>query len=60
MTKTQRTLIAAYAERRGGTRLRITRQGAVHVYGPIPNSIETGWWFAGWDVELLTQLEAEA
>ena len=27
---------------------RITRDGEVNFYGRMPNSTQTGWWFAGW------------
>lgn len=31
----------------GPRRLRITRDGEVHLYSLMPNSIETGWWLVG-------------
>jgi hypothetical protein len=30
-----------------GDRVRISRDGEVNVYGRMPNSIVTGWWYAG-------------
>jgi hypothetical protein len=31
----------------GARQYRITRDGEIHVYGQMPNSIETGWWLYG-------------
>lgn len=42
-TENQRALIRAEAEFRE-CRYRITRDGEVHFYGPMPNSVERGWW----------------
>lgn len=60
MSKADRSLIAAYATRRQGERFRITRSGEVHIYGPMPNSIESGWWFAGYEADLLSEMKASA
>ena len=35
----------------GPRRLRLMANGEVHVYGRMPNSIETGWWLAGHDAQ---------
>lgn len=32
----------------GARQYRITRDGEIHVYGQMPNSIETGWWLYGY------------
>lgn len=32
----------------GARHYRITRDGGIHVYGPIPHSISTGWWLYGY------------
>ena len=44
MTKNNRASIAAFV---GADRIRIARTGEVHAYGRMPNSIHTGWYFAG-------------
>ena len=31
----------------GPRRMRITKNGDVHVYSQMPNSIVTGWWLVG-------------
>ena len=31
----------------GRRQYRITRDGEIHVYGQMPNSIESGWWLYG-------------
>ena len=31
----------------GARQYRITSDGEIHVYGRMPNSIETGWWLYG-------------
>lgn len=28
---------------------RITKDGEIHLHGPMPNSIETGWYLYGYD-----------
>ena len=32
----------------GARKYRITRDGEVHAYGKMPNSIVTGWYLVGW------------
>lgn len=51
ITTSTRRQIREWALKRG-ERYRITRDGEVHLYGTMPNSIVTGWWYAGpvWDV----------
>ena len=44
----------ALADRYGARRYRITVDGDVHVYGQMPNSIVTGWWYMG-DLEQAEQ-----
>ena len=31
----------------GAGRYRLTKEGEVHIYGQMPNSIVTGWWLKG-------------
>jgi hypothetical protein len=31
----------------GGRNYRLTRHGDVHVFGKMPNSVETGWYLLG-------------
>ena len=42
-----RATIKAWALAKG-ERYRIRATGEVDIYGRMPNSIETGWWFAAW------------
>lgn len=46
MTTTE--LRAALIARFGARKYRITATGEIHVYGQMPNSIETGWWLFGY------------
>lgn len=46
-----RSIIRQHANETGAERYRITRDGEVHYYGQMPNSIETGWYFVGWSTE---------
>ena len=48
ITKLRATLRARF----GARRYRITRQGEVHAYGEMPNSIITGWYLVGWAVDM--------
>jgi len=50
MPKQLRAVIRAAANERG-CRYRITRDGEVHFYGPMPNTNDTGWYFVGWSPE---------
>ena len=50
--KTDRAIIRDWAYQRA-ERYRITADGEVHLYGPMPNSIETGWWLAHNDYRTL-------
>ena len=50
MTKNNRAIIAAYV---GADRIRIACTGEVHAYGSMPNSIRTGWYFAGFADHIL-------
>lgn len=57
ITKTDRAKIAAYLS--SAERIRITRNGEVHVYGRMPNTNTTGWYFAGFSENLLDQISEE-
>lgn len=54
-----RAVIKEWALARG-ERYRICRDGQVHVYGQMPNSIETGWWYAGYKQDLLARISGTA
>lgn len=58
MTKTDRATIAAYVGNRGGEKFRISRDGELHIKGDMPNSIEYGWYFAGWAEDILADIKA--
>lgn len=54
MTKTDRALIAQHAAERGAERIRITRSGEAHAYGPMPNASHVvGWWLLAQDADAL-------
>ena len=57
ISKSDRAAIKAYALSQGG-KYRITANGAVEIYGKMPNAIVTGWWFAGWQNEMLNNLKS--
>jgi len=57
MTKANRAAIIAYV---GAERIRITRNGEVHAYGRMPNSIVTGWYFAGFTDHIFDAIIADA
>ena len=44
----------------GAGKYRITRDGEIHVYGQMPNSIVTGWYLYGWmgDAQTITRVES--
>ena len=46
----------------GAGKYRITRDGKIHVYGQIPNSIVTGWYLYGWmgDAQTIARIESLA
>jgi hypothetical protein len=52
ITHKAREAIRTYALERG-ERYRITSDGEVHIYGKMPNAIDTGWWFAGYTEEVI-------
>jgi hypothetical protein len=49
-TSKQRRIIRERAEVRN-CKYRITKEGEVHFYGRMPNSIENGWWLFAQSVE---------
>ena len=57
MTKTNRAAIIAYVD---AERIRITRNGEVHAYGRMPNSIVTGWYLAGFTDHILDAIAERA
>jgi hypothetical protein len=62
VTKAERKRIKRYVESRGGERYRISDEphyGSLHIYGKMPNSIETGWYLAAYVDELLARLDGE-
>lgn len=55
-----RKAIKAYSQDCNGERYRITRNGEVHIYGRMPNSIETGWWLAAQSVpEMIARINGD-
>jgi hypothetical protein len=42
----------------GAVRSRLHRDGRVSAYGRMPNSAEIGWWFAGYDKDIVKQIHA--
>lgn len=57
MTLKDRAAIRAFTP---GERIRITRNGEVHAYGVLPNTNQTGWYFAGWSDHILDRIACEA
>ena len=47
VSKQLRSTIRLWALARGDA-YRVMADGQVHVHGQMPNSVETGWWFAGY------------
>ena len=42
----------------GAERIRLHRDGRVSAYGRMPNSTVIGWWFAGYDEDIVEQIHA--
>jgi hypothetical protein len=60
LTRSEKQTIRAYVlERDGAEKARLMADGAVNVYGTMPNTNEDGWYFAGWAEELLAMAAAE-
>ncbi len=58
MTKANRAAILAFTD---ADRIRITRNGEVHAYGPFINAPNhTGWYFAGFADHILDAIAALA
>ncbi len=51
MTNAQARKMIREAAEGHDCRYRITKDGEVHFYGRMPNSIETGWWLYAQSVE---------
>jgi hypothetical protein len=56
-TKITDTEIRAHFLRRDANKVRITRNGEVHVRGTMPNTNKWGWYFAGFVENIRSQLE---
>jgi len=56
MTNADRAAIRAHIILKGAERVRITRNGEVHAFGVMPNTNTTGWYFAGYDKDVLAEL----
>ena len=54
MTKKDRAAIIASVD---AERVRITRNGEVHAFGRMPNSIVTGWYFAGFAEHIIDRIK---
>ena len=60
LTRSEKQTVRAYVlERDGAEKARMMADGAVNVYGTMPNTNEAGWYFAGWAEELLAMAKAE-
>ena len=57
MSKTNRAAIVAHVD---AERVRIARNGEVHAYGVLPNTNQTGWYFAGWADAILDAIAERA
>jgi hypothetical protein len=57
MTKTNRAAIIAHVD---AERVCIARNGEVHAYGVLPNTNQTGWYFAGWADAILDAIAERA
>jgi len=57
MSKTNRAAIIAHVD---AERVRIARNGEVHAYGVLPNTNQTGWYFAGWADAILDAIAERA
>ena len=57
MTKTNRAAILAFTD---AGRVRITRNGEVHAHGVLPNTNQTGWYFAGFADNILAEIAYRA
>lgn len=42
----------------GAERTRLHRDGRVSAYGRMPHSTVIGWWFAGYDKDIVKQIHA--
>ena len=54
MTKKDRAAIIASVD---AERVRITRNGEVHAFGRMPNSIVTGWYFVGFVEHIIDRIK---
>ena len=56
LTTADRAVIRRHVKARPGVvRVRICWDGDVEAYGIIPNSNRVGWWFAGYDIDVLRE-----
>ena len=39
-------------------RVKISNDGSVHAHGRMPNSIKTGWFFVGYDRDVMSRIHA--
>jgi hypothetical protein len=59
LTTSEKQQVRAYVlQRDGAAKVRMMADGSVNVYGTMPNTDKTGWYFAGWDSELLAEVKA--
>lgn len=58
ITKADRAILTQYAARRDGEKFRVTRDGELHIKGQMPNSVEHGWWFAGFAADVVADIKA--
>lgn len=55
MTKANRSIVASFVADANGEKFRIARNGEVHIFGVMPNTNRTGWYFAGFADNIVTE-----
>ena len=52
-----RELRAYILDRKDASKVRITRNGEVRAYGTMPNTNKVGWYFVGFDTNLIEDMK---
>lgn len=60
MTRTEKKLVRDYIINMGVEKVRILSDGTVSAYGKMPCTNDDGWFFAGWDDQILRLVKARA
>ena len=55
MIKATRTIVASFVADKSGEKFRIARNGEVHIYGVMPNTNQTAWYFAGFAENIIDE-----